>query len=309
MRARRYMASFARLTIFVVTCAAVLGYIDYRVAKASVMERLLGIGQRMAPFMDDARLVEAPREVHMNGLRMWVAAGKSDRSPSEVRRWYAERYAGRGTLNDALAEGLKAAKILPPSVDGLSQASFGDDNMGGMAALDLGSGTTPSMLKTLQASIGKLAAGKIGEVGHLRYLYYERTGSGGTRYLTIWTDDRFDLTKFLPSGGGDDAPGSDIDEVPRFPGTVRVLSADERGRAAQMAVYNGTGSPETASMFYQARMRTLGWAPDPRFAEYAANNGMHSMRFMNAKGHEVVIDLAADDHHGQGLTVTLLQLH
>jgi hypothetical protein len=140
-------------------------------------------------------------------------------------------------------------------------------------------------------------------------VYFERTGEGGTRYLTIWTDDQFDLTKFLPAGENDDAPGRDIEGVPRYPGTIRVLSADERGRAAQMAVYNGTGSPETAFMFYQARMQTMGWAPDPRFAKYAQNNGMHSLRFMNQKGHEIFIDLTADDRRGQGLTVTMLQLH
>lgn len=304
-KARRYIAPMARLTVFILTAAAVLLYIDYRVAKASVMEKLLGIGQRMAPFLDDAHGVEPPREVHMNGVRMWVAAGKTDRSPSEVRRWYAERYAGKGTLTDVITEELKRGQVLPPSVTGLSQAEFGDENIGGMAALDLGNNLNIRQLKPL---VLKLAAGKIGEVGHLRYMYFERTANGGTRYLTVWTDDQFDLTKFLPSGE-DDAPGSDIQGVPRLPGSVRVLSADERGRVAQMAVYNGQGSPETAAMFYEARMRTMGWAPDPRFADYAAEKGMHSMRYMNAKGHEVVVDLAADERRGQGLTVTLIQLH
>ena len=304
-RASRYLAPIARLTTFVVVCGAVLLYVDYRVAKASVMEKLLGIGQRMAPFLDNAREVEPPREVHMNGVRLWVAAGHTDHSPSEVRRWYAERYAGKGTATDVITEGLKTVKVLPPSVNGLSQASFGDENIGGMAALDLGNGVT---LKQLKPMILKLASGKIGEVGHLRYLYFERTANGGTRYLTVWTDDQFDLTKFLPSGS-EDAPGSDIDGVPRYPGSVRVLAADERGRVAQMAVYNGTGSPETAAMFYDARMRTLGWQQDPRFGSYAKDQGMHSMRFQNAKGHEVIVDLAADERHGQGLTITLLQLH
>ncbi len=304
-RARRYIAPMARLTVFIVTAAAVLLYIDYRVAKASVMEKLLGIGQRMAPFLDDAHGTEPPREVHMNGVRMWVAAGKTDRPPSEVRRWYAERYAGKGTLTDVITEELKRGKVLPPSVTGLSQASFGDDNIGGMAALDLGNGLNIRQLKPL---VLKLAAGKIGEVGHLRYMYFEKTANGGTRYLTVWTDDQFDLTKFLPSGE-DDAPGRDIDGVPRYPGSVRVLAADERGRVAQMAVYNGQGSPETAAMFYDARMRTMGWAADPRFADYAAEKGMHSMRYQNAKGHEVIVDLATDERRGQGLTVTLIQLH
>jgi hypothetical protein len=306
MRAlRKYAAPIARLTVFIGVLCAVLVYIDFRVAEASVMDRLLGIGQRMAPFMDDARLVEKPREVHMNGLRLWVAAGHSDHAPADVRRWYAERYAGKGSATDVMTEALKAGKVLPPEVTGLSQASFGDDNIGGIAALDLGQNLT---MKALRPMIHKLAVGKIGEVGHLRYLYFEKLASGGTRYLTIWTDDQFDLTKFLPSGS-EDAPGRDIDGVPRYPGSVRVLSADERGRPGQMAVYNGTGSPQTAEMFYDARMATLGWHADPSFTRTALDQGMHAMRFQNAKGHEVVVDLAADERHGQGLTVTLLQLH
>jgi hypothetical protein len=303
-RARRYIRPVLRLTAFVAVVALVLLYVDYRVAKASVMERLLGIGQRMAPYLDDARAVEPPREVHVNGLRMWVAAGKTDQPPAMVRKWYAERYAGKGSATDVVTEELKALKVLPPSVSGLSQASFGDDRIGGMAALDLGGGLT---MKTLAPLVLKLASGKIGEVGHLRYLYYERTPSGGTRYLTIWTDDQFDLTKFLPSGEAD-APGRDLPDVPRYPGTVRVLSADERGKPAQMAVFTGAGSPEMAELFYDARMRTLGWQSDARFADAAARQGLHSRRFVNAKGREVVIDLA-DEKDGQGVTVTTLQLH
>jgi hypothetical protein len=302
-RTRRYLAPVARLTLFIAVVATVLLYVDYRVAKASVMERLLGLGQRMAPFMDNARGTEPPREVHLNGLRLWVAAGKSDQSPRDVRRWYAERYAGRGSATDVMTEELKGVKALPRSVDGLSQSQFGDDNIGGMAALDLGGNVS---MRTMGAAIKKLAAGKIGEAGHLRYLYYERLPTGGTRYLTIWTDDQFDLTKFLPSGS-EDAPGRDLEDVPRYPGSIRVLAADERGKPGQMAVYTGAGSPDTAAMFYDARMRTLGWQSDPRFAALAERQGLRSRRFMNAKGHEVVVDLS-DAERGQGLTVTAIQL-
>jgi hypothetical protein len=281
----------------------VLLYLDYRVARASVMEHLLGIGQRMAPFLDDARSVEAPREVHVNGLRMWVAAGHTDHRPAEVRSWYAQRYAGKGTATDVMTEALKAVKVLPPSVNGLSQAEFGDDRMGGMAALDMGNHVD---IRMLQNALRKLVTGKIGEVGHFRYLYYERNESGGTRFLTVWTDDQFDLTKFLPSGT-EDTPGRDIEDVPRYPGTYRVLSGDERGRVAQMAVYTGPGSPEAAALFYDARMRTLGWQSDPHFSAAAGKQGLHSTRYMNAKGHEVVVDLANED--GGRLTVTVIQLH
>src|SRR5256885_11033243 len=142
MRIGRYILPLLRVTALFAVIGIVLLYIDYRVARASVMERLLGIGQRMAPFMDDARAVESPREIHMNGLRMWVAAGKSDHRPQDVRNWYAERYAGKGTATDVMTEALKSVKMLPPSVTGLSQATFGDDNIGGMAAVDVGGGGT-----------------------------------------------------------------------------------------------------------------------------------------------------------------------
>jgi hypothetical protein len=303
MRARRYIAPILRVSGLVAVLALVLLYIDYRVAKASVMERLLGIGQRMAPYLDNARAVEAPREVHLNGLKMWVAAGKTDHSPAMVRKWYAERYAGKGTATDVITEQLKAAKMLPPSVSGLTQASFGDDKIGGMAALDLGTGLN---MKALRPMMHKLASGKIGEVGHLRYLYFEKLPNGGTRFLTIWTDDTFDLTKFLPSGQ-EDAPGRDITDVPRYPGTIRVLAADERSRPGQMAVYTGSGSPELAAAFYDARMRTLGWQADPHFTTAAKDQGLRSRRYMNAKGHEVVLDLT-DEHDGQGVTVSVIQL-
>src|SRR4051812_26745732 len=173
MRARRYIVPLLRVTALFAVVGVVLLYIDYRVARASVMEKLLGIGQRMAPFMDDARAVESPREIHLNGLRMWVAAGKSDHPPHEVRSWYAERYAGKGTATDVMTEALKSVKMLPPTVTGLSQATFGDDNIGGMAALDVGGGVT---LQRLRGMMRSLVDGKLGEVGHLRYLYYERTG-------------------------------------------------------------------------------------------------------------------------------------
>ena len=294
-----------RLATFIAALCALLLYLDYRVARASVMEHLLGIGQRMAPFLDDAHSVEAPREVHVNGLRMWVAAGHTDHRPAEVRSWYAARYAGKGTVTDVMTEALKSAKMLPPTVDGLSQAEFGDDRMGGMAALDMGNHVD---IRMLQNALRKLVTGKIGEVGHFRYLYYERNETGGTRFLTVWTDDQFDLTKFMPSGS-EDAPGRDIQDVPRFPGTYRVLSGDERGRAAQMAVYTGPGSPETAAMFYDARMSTLGWQSDPHFSAAAGKQGLHSTRYMNAKGHEVVVDLAPEEVNSGRVTVTVIQLH
>ena len=270
MRARRYIRPVLRLATFIAALCALLLYLDYRVARASVMEHLLGIGQRMAPFLDDAHSVEAPREVHVNGLRMWVAAGHTDHRPAEVRSWYAARYAGKGTVTDVMTEALKSAKMLPPTVDGLSQAEFGDDRMGGMAALDMGNHVD---IRMLQNALRKLVTGKIGEVGHFRYLYYERNADR-RHALFDGVDRRSVRPDEVHAVGQRGRAGARHPGRAALPGTYRVLSGDERGRAAQMAVYTGPGSPETAAMFYDARMQHARLAVDPHFSAAAGKQGL-----------------------------------
>ena len=298
------MRAVLRLGVFLAVSATVLLYLDYRAARASVVERLLGFGTRMAPYLDDGRATEAPRLVHLNGVRMFVAAGHTDQPPSFVRKWYEERYAARGDGLDEVARQMRARGALPPSVTGLNQLAFGDDQRGGVAALDFGDKLTlPSLRERLQRFVG---SGELGGIGRLRYVWYEKTGQGGTRFLTVWTDESFKLSGVMPTGNRD-AEGFDLEQVPRYPGTVRVLSAEERGVSQRIVVYDGAGSPETAAMFYRARMRTLGWQEDDTFARLAERQGKQALKFASKDGHEVVIDLSAASA-GQGVTICAIQM-
>jgi hypothetical protein len=176
--------------------------------------------------------------------------------------------------------------------------------MGGVASLDFGEKLSLDGLKQrLERFIG---SGDLGSVARLRYVFYENNGKGGTRFLTVWTDEQFKLSNLIP-GERRDAEGKDIDNVPRYPGTVRCLSAEERGLPQRIAVYDGPGSPETAELFYRARMASLGWTLDENFSTIAAKQGKRALRFENASGHEVVIDLSAATPRGEGLTVAVIQ--
>src|SRR5262249_50370324 len=110
---RKMVKPILRLTVFVATCGAVLAYVNYRHARASVMEHLLGIGQRMAPYLDDARSTEGPRQLRINGVRMMVAAGHTDHPPQFVRRFYQERYASKGDGLAAVGDDLRKKGALP----------------------------------------------------------------------------------------------------------------------------------------------------------------------------------------------------
>ena len=74
----------------------------------------------------------------------------------------------------------------------------------------------------------------------------------------------------------------------------------------KVVVYDGPGSPETAELFYRARMQSLGWHEDDTFDRLAHKQGRTSMRYDNAKGHEVVLDLSSNERE-QGLTVVAVQ--
>jgi hypothetical protein len=304
LRLRHHLAPIGRLTVFLAVLVLVLAWLDRRAARASVMEHLLGIGRRMAPYLDDARGTESPRQLHLNGLTLWAAAGHTSHPPALVRRWYADRYAGKGSALDLLTQELQRQRLIPPGATTLSQVSFGDERQGGLAALDLGD---VGSLRALAERLLHAQGGDVAQVGALRYLYYERAADGGTRFLTVWSDEHFELAKLLPGADGD-APGRDLDQVPRYPGSARILAADERGAAGQLAVYASEGgSPELAEAFYRARMPALGWRLDPRFEEVAHAQGRRALRCLSGDGHEVVID-CSDARDGRGLTVTAIQL-
>src|SRR5262245_13222693 len=215
---------------------------------------------------------------------MQVAAGHTDHPPQFVRKWYQARYASKDDGLAKVADDLRKKGAMPPELMSLNQLQFGNDEMGGVAALDFGATLSMSQLKDRLEKFVK--TGDMSALGSARYVYYEKNEKGGTRFLTVWTDDKFNLYKVMPTDRRD-AEGSDFEDVPRYPGTVRVLSAEERGMPQRVAVYDGAGSPDAAEMFYRARMQTLGWRVDDTFARLAKKKGHTSLRFENAKGHEV----------------------
>jgi len=299
----RYVKPMLRLTVFLAACGAVLAYLDYRSARASVVDHLLGIGQRMAPYLDDGRSTEGPRAIRINGVRLFAAAGHTDQPPQFVRKWYLDRYAAKGDGFDDVGKELKKRGALPEDMQALNELSFGNDTQGGVAALDFGEKLSMAQLKKRIEKFVK--TGDIGDLARARYVYYEANGHGGTRFLTVWTDEHFPMDRLMPTDGKD-APGVDLLDVPRYPGTVRVLSAEEHGMPQRVVVYDGAGTPEAAELFYRARMVELKWESDETFARLAKKQGKTSLRFDNARGHEVVLDLSANERQ-QGLTVVAIQ--
>ncbi len=305
MTLRRYVRPVLRVCCFFAVVGGLLLYVDYRVARAAVMDRLLGFGERMAPYLDDARDVEAPRQMRINGVRLHFAAGHTEHPPEMVGQWYQGRYQGqdRNDAVDGMTKELTRKGAWPRGAN-LRETHFGDSERGGLVALDYGHPSTTRELA--DRLIRFVKSGKLDELGRMSYVYYERSPSGGTRYLTVWSDETFDLNRLIGKNGGD-AEGADIDGVPRYPGTTRLMSADEVGRVERLVTYAGPGSPQTAAMFYRARMATLGWKRDERLAAVAADpqgSGRTTLIFSNGP-HEVIIGLGST---ARGVAITAMQV-
>ena len=309
MTMRKYILPSLRVLSLLLVAAAVLLWIDYRVARASVLEHLLGFGEAMAPYMDNPRTTEAAREIRVNGATFFLAAGHTEHSPAEVRKFYRDRYIGKdGGLGDLSADLVKK-HALPKGMPEARVVDFGNDNGGGVAALDWGEGK--SDIGAIVKRLGKIVkTGDLGDFARLRYAYTERRSTddgGGTRFLTIWTDERFNLNQLIAPARGADAPGFDIDRIPRYPGTTRSVSMEEVGLPQRLVVYEGGGSPSTAQMFYRARMKSYGWVEEKNFAEVLAQKGQTGLHFAS-EGHECFLYLS-DRAQGSGLTVAVLLQH
>ncbi len=280
-------------------CAFALIYVDYRIARASVSDRLLGLGQRIAPYLDDARGIEAPREFHLNGVKIFGAVGHTAHPVSNVRKFYQERYHATGEVVDGIDRVIAKKGARVP--EHLNELSFGDDRQGGMLAADLGEKLTYGTLKKRMQKF--ISSGDVGDLFHLRYVYFEKTGDNGTRYLTLWSDE-MNLSRL--GGNGGDVPGTDPQDVPRFPGSVRSLVAEERGMPQRVVVYDAVGSPAIAKQFYRMHMAEKGWVEDEDFTRLSEREGRNALHFARAEGREVVVD-ATTHSDGNGISICVVQ--
>jgi hypothetical protein len=100
----------------------------------------------------------------------------------------------------------------------------------------------------------------VADVGFLRYVYARRLENGRTHVLTVWTDGSFKLNALAPPDGAD-APGTDPQNVPRPPESVRYLTAASEGRPHSVRIYESKHSAQKVLESYEREMPKLGWTP------------------------------------------------
>ena len=248
-------------------------------ARGSVEDWLGGGPRPMRAYRDDGSGRERPRRIELDGTTLAVATGNTSDAPADVAGWYA------ATLGDARHG---------------CGVRFGDDERGGVAAIDYGAALDGD---ALAARMGAVAAtGDLGALGQLQAVVYERRADGGTRYLNLW--GALTLDKLLPAGGGD-VGGGDLDGVPRPDGATRVLVAGEHGASGRVVAYRVADASAVAVRgAFLDELHARGWKSDEGFARFAASRGRSGERLAR-RGRELFVDVGRD---GDDVSVVVIEM-
>ena len=230
------LAPLLRLAVFATVLFVSAAAFVLRSARADVAEALWAVGSGIMAFPGAPR--EEVRRLRLNGVRLSFRTQAVEASLADVLDYY------EANCGSVIA----------------TQAARGD-LAGYVACLDMGDAP-----QDLGALVNRFVAfsvtGDLRELGALRYAFARRGAAGpdGKVFLlTMWADSAFNLYRMLPRAASD-AAGRDLFEVPRPPGSQRILSAWEQGQPSGVLIYRlAAGSAEELEAFYRAELPRAGW--------------------------------------------------
>jgi hypothetical protein len=303
-----------------------------RAARATVYEKMLGLGNEMARFLDDDSTTDKPRKVVINGQTLNVSTGRTVQSVQDVIGFYKGRYgnnnAGMSEFVSGFARKLLASKHkkfakhrkdletmasvgAPTAITHVKGDGGGEEGFG--AFMDLGSS------REIDRSIGDHLkrfeeSGNLSELGKFYYVHAKKRG-GRTTFMLLSADEKFNVWDALgqprkgkPAQG--DLAGADLPGVPRYPGATRSLSASEPARNYGLASYAVPADPGTVEAFYRARMVQAGWELDAAFDKGSALSRRDKPELARAlrfqRGHSNVALTFAEAKEAGGTTMMVV---
>ena len=285
-----------------------------RMARATVYERLLGMGSDMAKFLDDGDTTGKPRDIRLNGQKLQVATGSTTQSVQDVIGFYNKRYGGRdGGMRQHFQKMIDEGHTKDPErlkkilargpLNSLSEVrGDGGGELGFSVFTDLGApnGEPRALMERAQKFV---RTGQLSDMGAAYYVYARKAGDR-TSFFLLWADKDFnviDLVGGKEDAGRADVPGDDLPGVPRFPGSRRFFSSSEPAKNYAVSGYDLPADPGTAQAFYRARMAAEGWSADLRFDRALEEVRKHkdvverALRFSRGQAHVVMSFEAKED--------------
>lgn len=293
----------ARVIALFATILVVVGGVRLHSASGQLGEQLIDMGELLMEY-DNADHQDGTRLILLNGEQMRMSSGITTDDPHTVLEHFesvCEAHDG-GTIEQFTSL---------PATHGHRSGAFLDPiyrlegpRGGVVACLDVGEDDLT--MADVSARVDRFGESHdVHDLGDIRYVFARPTQEGLTHFVTFWTDGSFRLDRVLP-GPGHDAGGSDLDGVPRPPGSFRTMSASEAGNPDQALQYMGSSMTEwELEHFYQESLVQEGWTLVP-VAEGAHPEGIRIVEAHRAEISEILFVTLDTDDAGQGLATIAL---
>lgn len=294
----KHFRGMLRVGAYFTFTSLVCGGLVVRNAQAEFKSSTVEFGHQMLAMMKGRH--QELTKVVFNGQAVYVGAAVSDEDPQSILKRY-EDYCKANPGQPAAGFAQMAKDLDPEQAKELNEGTptglvtAGDEHAAVVACFV----RTDQMKPTLTEALDTLfTTGELGALGELRYAFAKRGDSGQTLILTAWTDSKFNIESLLGNGGVSDAPGEDFAEVPRYPRSVRMVSAHAEGTPYGINVYKTPDSPTKVVAFYDEEMHKRGWtAYDPQLKETEARGYLKN---------GVVVTLGSSPEEGQNyITLSL----
>lgn len=251
-------------------------------AHARVERWLLDAGDPVMRFAQ-ADHQSAPQRLALNGAVLGSSHGAVALSVRETLDHFEAqcRNSGSSLAQDwARAERTSGQSLRqrPALLDGVFRAEREDYGVVACFA--------PDVVLSAQSILGRvqrvLQTGELSALGDMRYARVER-GQDRSVFLAVWSEGPLDIARMFPSTG--DAPGVDVDGVPRPNGSRRLLSVRPEGHGQVLGMFAPAAGVEhaTFSAGYRAQLERVGFrvlrsdSKRDDGASFVASDGVHML--------------------------------
>ncbi|MDJ0780966.1 MAG: hypothetical protein QNJ22_03300 [Desulfosarcinaceae bacterium] len=294
-------------------------------AEAKVFERLLQWTAEMPDYDFSDAMSSGTRKTVVNGNTVWMKVSKSRDAVGQVLDFYAARYPAPKVATAApdrlaaLAEApgradiAESARLLTDFIQCLDgQFRMERDAWGVWGAfVPHDEALLFGEAAYIDAYADALERGDLGKMGTARIVLAMKPPSAEeTRIFSLWTTRDFDLGAFQ-GAPGEDLGGRDIEAIPRFPNSRRLLSFEQHNARTRdsVAIYEGGGTEVQLVLFFNNRMPAAGWQSNKRIRghqiEAATSHSDGRTIYFTRANRECVIQIHRSKRNGRVLTTII----
>ncbi|MET0340493.1 MAG: hypothetical protein ABW252_05795 [Polyangiales bacterium] len=317
MSIRVTVRPWLRVAVYLASFVAVVGLWGVHVVYTEARDGALLLAQVATRSLEvpTAKLVdelgpEALAGAHalvLNGQPLRVSAHHTARNVKSVLDRFSDHCVGGkagepDVMRAALAGDRPALRALldDPMRFGVLRSERDDEGMLACFQSDESDRSLAGVFARLQRF---LQTGDLGALGGLRFVTARRSETGSTHVVAVWTEGSFRLGALFPERG--DAPGSDLDGVPRPPEALRTLTATTPSRGFSLRSYDSTRARPALTAFYDEALGRDGWEPMPLPDDLGAAD-RHDVRVFTRAGRAVTV--MVEEQSADARAVTLIDL-